>query len=80
MERLLERITFNQTVCNGRPTIRNMRFTVTQLLQLLASGMTEVEILADYSYLEAEDIKACLLYASQIADAKIILPTLAKAA
>jgi uncharacterized protein (DUF433 family) len=46
METLLERITINPAVCNnGRPTIRNMRFTLAQLLQLLAPGMTEAEIL-----------------------------------
>ena len=80
MENLLERITLNPAICGGRPTIRNMRFTVAQLLQLLAANMTETEILADYDYLEPEDIKACLLYASLIANAKMIVPTLAKAA
>jgi uncharacterized protein (DUF433 family) len=80
MENLLERITLNPAICGGRPTIRNMRFTVAQLLQLLAANMTETEILADYDYLEPEDIKACLLYASHIANAKMIVPTLAKAA
>lgn len=63
MNQFTERITINPNVCNGRPTIRNMRFTVAQLLELLAAGMTESEILADYSYLEAGDIKACLQYA-----------------
>lgn len=80
MDNLLERITLNPAVCSGRPTIRNMRFTVAQLLQLLASGMTDSEILMDYNYLEQDDIKACLLYASHIANAKIIVPTLDKAA
>ncbi|MCB0598893.1 MAG: DUF433 domain-containing protein [Lewinellaceae bacterium] len=37
--KLSERITLNPKVCNGRPTIRNMRFTVAQMLELLASGM-----------------------------------------
>lgn len=46
METRLERITINPAACNnGRPTIRNMRFTLAQLLQLLAPGMTEAEIL-----------------------------------
>ena len=61
MENLLERITLNPAICGGRPTIRNMRFTVAQLLQLLAANMTETEILADYDYLEPEDIKALSL-------------------
>jgi uncharacterized protein (DUF433 family) len=58
----MARITVNPAVCSGKPTIRNMRFTVAQLLELLASGMTQSEILADYPYLEEDDIKACLIY------------------
>ncbi|NUQ26829.1 MAG: DUF433 domain-containing protein [Saprospiraceae bacterium] len=73
-ENLLNRITLNVDVCSGRPTIRNMRFTVAQLLELLASGMTDREILEDYPYLEAEDIQACLLYAAKIANAKSVTP------
>ena len=68
------RITLNNSVCNGKPTIRNMRFTVAQVLDLLASGMTAEEILADYPYLEKEDISDCLSYASQIANTKEIIP------
>jgi uncharacterized protein (DUF433 family) len=67
---LLQRITINPEVCNGKPTIRNMRFTVTQLLELLASGMKSEELLKDYPYLEMGDINACLLYASRISDFK----------
>ena len=73
MENLLSRITTNPNVCKGKPCIRDMRFTVTQLLELLASGMSFTEILSDYPYLEKEDIEACLLYASKIADAKNII-------
>jgi uncharacterized protein (DUF433 family) len=80
MDKVLERITLNPAVCNGKPTLRNMRFTVSQLLELLAAGMTETEILADYPYLEKEDIQACLLYASHIADARAIVPVQVKAA
>lgn len=46
MNQSTERITINPNVCNGRPTVRNMRFTVAQLLELLAAGMSEREILA----------------------------------
>ncbi len=80
MNQINERITLNPEVCNGKPTIRDMRFTVAQLLELLAAGMTEAEILGDYPYLEAEDIKACLQYAAQIANAKMIVSVLEKAA
>lgn len=73
MDQLVNRITINERVCNGRPVIRNMRFTVAQMLELLASGMTSNEILSDYPYLESEDISACLLYASLIANNKGML-------
>ena len=65
----LERITINKEICNGKPSIRNMRFTVTQLLELLASGMKTDEILDDYDFLEEEDIKAALLYAAKLSRA-----------
>ena len=67
MNHLLSRITTNPEVANGKPCIRNMRFTVANLLELMAAGMSEKEILEDYPYLEKEDIQACLLYASHIA-------------
>ena len=76
---LLQRITLNRAVCKGRPTIRNMRFTVGQLLELLAGGMTSTEILEDYPYLEKEDIQVCLLYASKLANVKSIVPANAAA-
>ena len=74
MEVLLNRITLNTEVCNGKPTIRNMRFTVSQLLDLLAAVMTNDEILKDYPYLETADIQACLHYASFMANTKSVLP------
>ncbi len=58
----LQRITLNPNVCAGKPTIRNMRFTVAQMLELLASGMSGEEILVDYPFVEQEDIQACLQY------------------
>lgn len=58
MENLLTRITLNPAVSQGKHTIRNMRFTVSQLLELLAAGMTHEEILSDYPYLEEADIQA----------------------
>ncbi|MDQ3393191.1 MAG: DUF433 domain-containing protein [Bacteroidota bacterium] len=69
-----ERITLNPKVFQGKPTIRNMRFTVAQILELLASGMSFEEILNDYPYLENDDIKACLIYAAQMANIKLLLP------
>jgi uncharacterized protein (DUF433 family) len=73
MDNLLSRITMNQAVCKGKPTIRNMRFSVTQMLELVASGMTFEEILGDYPYIEKEDIQACLIYAARITDFKNVI-------
>lgn len=73
MSPLSIRITLNPKVCNGTPTIRNMRFTVAQMLELLASGMSNEEILKDYPYIETADIEACLWYASQLANTKNVI-------
>ena len=64
MNSVLNRITIDKNVCNGKPSIRGMRFTVSQMLELVAAGMTAEEILSDYPYVEADDIAACLYYAS----------------
>jgi uncharacterized protein (DUF433 family) len=71
-ENLLDRITLNPQVCNGRPTIRNSRYTVDLILELLSTGMTIEEILDDYKGLEKDDILACLLYASMLSKFKSI--------
>ena len=56
----MERITFNPNQCGGRPCIRGMRIRVKDVLDLVAAGIPESEILADYPDLEADDIKASL--------------------
>lgn len=69
MEReLLDRITINPDICHGKPTIRNKRYPVENMLELMASGMTNGEILADYEDLENEDLQACLLFAAKLAN------------
>ena len=73
MTELMNRITLNPDVFKGKPTIRNMRFSVTQMLELVASGMTFDEILDDYPFIEMGDIQACLMYAARIADAKNVV-------
>jgi len=70
---LLNRITMDTDICNGKPVIRHMRFSVAQMLELVAAGMTVDEILSDYPYIEPEDISACLLYASYITNNKGML-------
>jgi len=64
MDNFFNRITIDKNVCKGRPSVRGMRFTVSQMLELVASGMTFKEILDDYPFLETGDIVACLHYAS----------------
>lgn len=60
-----QRITIDRQICGGRPTIRALRVRVADVLDLLASGATADEILADYPYLEPEDIAAVLEYAAR---------------
>ena len=66
MTDLLKRITFNKDVLCGKPLIRGMRISVELVLELLAKGSTEKEILEDYPQLEPADLRAALLYAQQI--------------
>jgi len=65
-EDLMKRITINPEICFGKPTIRNMRYPVEMILDLLSAGMTNQELVEDYPGLEEEDIKACLLFASKL--------------
>lgn len=59
----LSRITIDPDICHGKPCIRHMRWPVEVVLDLVASGMSIEEILADHPELEREDIVACLQYA-----------------
>jgi len=61
----LNRITVTPGQRSGQPCIRGLRVTVWDVLDMLASGMSETEILADYPYLEQADFKAVYAYASQ---------------
>jgi uncharacterized protein (DUF433 family) len=65
-EDLLNRITVNPDVMVGKPVIRSMRITVEQILEALAGGMTEKELLEDYPVSESDNIKAALLYANEL--------------
>ncbi len=73
MTKLMERITFNPAQCGGRPCIRGMRIRVTDILDLLAAGLTTEQILEEMPDLEPEDIIASLRFASR----KINHPVLA---
>jgi uncharacterized protein (DUF433 family) len=67
-----QRITTNPEICGGKPCIRGLRFPVSRLLGLLASGETEETILKSYPYLEKEDIQEALYYAAFLADEQVI--------
>ena len=69
---LLSRVTIDPEQCGGRPCIRGMRIRVIDVLELLAAGQTPAEIVADYPYLEPDDIAASLLYAARQHDHPIL--------
>jgi len=68
METFMDKITVDPEVMVGKPVIKGTRITVQLIVQLLANGETETEILEDYPDLKHEDIKAALLYASECLD------------
>ena len=63
MKEIIDRITFDDDILRGKPVIRGMRISVEMVLELLAKGSTNQEILEDYPDLEPEDIQAALSYA-----------------
>jgi uncharacterized protein (DUF433 family) len=65
-KRLLERITVNPKIFGGKPIIRGHRLAVEHVLGMLAAGDTPETILAGYPWLEAEDVRACLVYARRL--------------
>ncbi|MDX6445935.1 MAG: hypothetical protein QOH71_3009 [Blastocatellia bacterium] len=69
---LADRITIDPEICHGKPTIRGLRYPVETILELLSSGMTNDEILADYEDLERDDILAVLDYARRLSQIKRI--------
>ena len=73
---LSDRITIDPEICHGKPTIRGLRYPIETILELLSSGMTSEEILADYEDLEREDILAALLFATRLSQVKRIDPAL----
>jgi uncharacterized protein (DUF433 family) len=73
MTNLLGRVTVDPEVCGGRPCIRGMRIRVKDILDMLAGGATRAEILADYPYLQDEDITAALEFAARATDHPILV-------
>ena len=70
MATLLDRITIDPAICHGKPCIRGLRYPVELILELLSSGMTIEDILADYEDLEREDILAALAFAARLSQVK----------
>lgn len=73
-EQLLQRIVVDPKVMTGKPVIRGTRLTVDYILNCLAHGGTEGEILAEYESLTKEDIQACLLFATKALNDTDFLP------
>jgi len=73
-QQLLKRITCDHSVMVGKPVIRGTRLTVEYILNLLAQGSTVQEILGEYEGLQAEDIQACLLFASLSLSSAAFMP------
>lgn len=69
---LIKRIVIDPAICHGKPVVRGLRYPVQSILELLASGMTNDEILEDYEDLEKEDLIACLLFAAKMTEVKNI--------
>jgi len=74
---LLDRIVIDPAICHGKPTLRGLRYPVETILELLSSGMTVDEILADYEDLERDDILAALAYAARVTQTGRIEPAVA---
>ena len=64
--RLLGRITMDKEILTGKPVIRNMRISVEQVLDMLASGLDPTQIIEEFPFLEESDIKACILFANRL--------------
>ena len=79
-QQLLERITLNHKVMVGKPVIRGTRLTVEYIINLLAHGATEKEIIEEYKGLTHEDIQACLLFASNSLKNTMFMPLEAETA
>lgn len=73
MQFVSERITIDENICSGKPTIRGKRITVQTVLEFLSAGETIEEVLRQYPSLEREDIAACLEFASALMNRNYII-------
>jgi uncharacterized protein (DUF433 family) len=72
-ENIFKRITINPSICGGKPTIRGMRIRLSDVLDLLATGLSPEEIVLEMPDLEIEDVQACLSYAAARFDHPVII-------
>ncbi|HWB30959.1 MAG TPA: DUF433 domain-containing protein [Vicinamibacterales bacterium] len=70
---LLDRIVTDPAICHGKPCIRGHRIWVSLIVDLLADGMTNEEILEQYPGLEVDDIRACIAYAAEMTRERVIV-------
>jgi uncharacterized protein (DUF433 family) len=75
-QKLLERITINPHIYDGKPIVRGHRLAVEHVLGMLAAGDTIETILEGYPWLEVEDVRACLVYARRVVGHERIEPLL----
>lgn len=73
MEFVSERITIDEKICNGKPTIRGKRIAVQTVLEFLSAGESVEEFLRQYPSLEREDIKACLEFATNLMNRNYVI-------
>jgi uncharacterized protein (DUF433 family) len=72
MNALLERITIDPEICGGKPCIKGTRIWVSLLLDFLAGGMSEADLLTEYPQLAHEDVMAALAYGAEVARERVI--------
>ena len=75
-EKLLERITYNPTIFNGKPIIRGRRLAVEHVLGMFAAGDSHADILSAFPWLENDDLLACLTYAQRVVGQERVEPLL----
>lgn len=74
---LLRRITYNPEIYRGKAIIRGRRLAVQHVLEMLAAGDTPESLVAEYGWLELDDVRACLLYASTVVGSEYFAPVMA---
>lgn len=72
MDTLLDRISINPEICGGRPCIKGTRIWVALILDYLANGMTEAEVLAEYPQLTRQDILSCIAYGAEMSRERVL--------